>query len=101
MASGAVAYLLGEAYGQQIGADLHPVLGAAQVYKVTYTTNLSDIPDSLYTNGTLPLFEDIEGYQTIWRTSPDGEVLTEITADSTLYVEYRKITYTLTYVKND
>lgn len=33
MQSGEVAYLLGEAYGQQIGADTHPVLGGAKVYK--------------------------------------------------------------------
>ena len=90
MASGEVAYLLGEAFGQQIGTDTHPVLSGERVYKVTYTTSISEETDSLYTNSTLPQLATIEGYQTIWRTSPDGEEVTEITADSTLYVEYRK-----------
>ena len=98
MASGEVAYLLGEAFGQLIDTDTHPVLGGERVYKVTYTTNLSADIDSLYTNGTLPQFEDIEGHQTIWKTSLDGEELTEVSADSMLYVEYHKITYALTYV---
>ena len=98
MLSGEVAYLLGEAFGQQIGAHTHPVLGGARVYKVTYTTSLSEETDSLYTNGTLPQLEGVDGHQTIWKTSPDGEEVTEITADSTLYVEYRKITYAITYV---
>ncbi len=98
MLLGEVAYLLGEAYGQHIGTDLHPVLGGERVYKVTYTTNLSADVDSLYTNGALPQFEDIEGHQTIWKTSLDGEELTEVSADSMLYVEYHKITYALTYI---
>lgn len=98
MASGEVAYLLGEAFGQLIDTDTHPVLGGERVYKVTYTTNLSADVDSLYTNGALPQFEDVEGHQTIWKTSLDGEELTEVSADSMLYVEYHKITYALTYV---
>ena len=98
MLLGEVAYLLGEAFGQKIGVDTHPVLGGERVYKVTYTTNLSADVDSLYTNGALPQFEDVEGHQTIWKTSLDGEELTEVSADSTLYVEYHKITYALTYV---
>ena len=98
MLLGEVAYLLGEAFGQKIGIDTHPVFGGERVYKVTYTTNLSADVDSLYTNGALPQFEDVEGHQTIWKTSLDGEELTEVSADSTLYVEYHKITYALTYV---
>ena len=98
MLLGEVAYLLGEAFGQLIDTDTHPVLGGERVYKVTYTTNLSADVDSLYTNGALPQFEDVEGHQTIWKTSLDGEELTEVSADSTLYVEYHKITYALTYV---
>ena len=98
MLLGEVAYLLGEAFGQKIGIDTYPVLGGERVYKVTYTTNLSADVDSLYTNGALPQFEDVEGHQTIWKTSLDGEELTEVSADSTLYVEYHKITYALTYV---
>ena len=95
MASGEVAYLLGEAYGQQIGTDLHPVLGGAHVYKVTYTTNLSDTLDSLYTNGTLPQIEELSGAHIVWKNSPDGEKLTEVTADSTLFAEYH---YVITFL---
>lgn len=90
MLSGEVAYLLGEAYGQQIGTDAHPVLGGAHVYKVTYTTNLSEEADSLYTNGQLPQLEN-PGYLTVWKTAPDGKELTEITSDTVLYAECRAI----------
>ena len=34
-ASGEVAYLLGEAFGQTIGAEDHPILGGKKVYQVT------------------------------------------------------------------
>lgn len=98
MLSGEVAYLLGEAFGQLIGTDTHPVLGGERVYKVTYTTSTSEETDSLYTNSTLPQLATIEGYRAIWRTAPDGEEVTEITADTTFYVEFRKLTYALTYV---
>ena len=98
MLLGEVAYLLGEAFGQKIGIDTHPVLGGERVYKITYTTNLSADVDSLYTNGALPQFDDVEGHQTIWKTSLDGEELTEVSADSMLYVEYHKITYALIYI---
>ncbi len=98
MLLGEVAYLLGEAFGQKIGIDTHPVFGGERVYKITYTTNLSADVDSLYTNGALPQFEDVEGHQTIWKTSLDGEELTEVSADSMLYVEYHKITYALIYI---
>lgn len=95
MASGEVAYLLGEAYGQQIGTDTHPVLGGAPVYKVVYTTSLSEAPDSLYTNGILPQPDDTSSPLLVWKNAPDGEEVTEITADSTLFVEYR---YVITYL---
>lgn len=41
MASGEVACLLGEAFGQVIGKDAHPLLGGAKIYNVdgTYTNN--------------------------------------------------------------
>ena len=94
MASGEVAHLLGEAFGQLIGTDLHPMFGGAQVYKVTYTTSLSEEADSLYTNGTLPQLDDMSAPICVWKNSHDGEVLTEVTADSTLFVEYR---YIVTY----
>ena len=91
MAAGEVAYLLGEAFGQQIGVDAHPVLGGAHVYKVTYTTSLSEEADSLYTNGQLPQLEVVDGYRPVWKRSPDGEEVTEVAADCTLFVEYRAI----------
>ena len=91
MASGEVAYLLGKAFGQQIGTDLHPVFGGASVYKVTYTTSLSEEVDSLYTNDTLPQIDDMSAPICVWKSSPDGEELTEVTTDSTLFVEYRYI----------
>lgn len=95
MQSGEVAYLLGEAYGQQIGTDLHPVLNGAHVYKVTYTTGLSATPDSLYTNGTLPQIDKTTGAHLIWKSSPNGDVLTEVTTDSTLFAEYH---YVITFL---
>lgn len=95
MASGEVAYLLGEAFGQHIGTDLHPVLGGAQVYKVTYTTSLSVEADSLYTNGTLPQQDEMTGAHLVWKSSPDGDVLTEVTADNTLFAEYH---YVITFL---
>ena len=91
MASGEIAYLLGEAYGQQVGTDTHPVLGGTHVYKVNYTTSLSEEADSLYTNGTLPQLDDMLAPLCVWKASPDGEVLTEVTADSTLFVEYHYV----------
>ena len=91
MASGEVAYLLGEAFGQQIGTDAQPVLGADSVYKVTYTSTFSEEPDSLYANARLPQLEIVEGHRPVWKTSADGEELAEIAADCTLFVEYRAI----------
>ena len=91
MTSGEVAYLLGEAFGQQIGVDVHPTLGGAHVYMVTYTTNISMEIDTLYANSTLPQLEIIDGYRPVWKSAPDGDELTEIATDTTLYVEYRAI----------
>lgn len=91
MASGEVAYLLGEAFGQQVGTDSHPILGGAPVYKVTYTTSLSENCDSLYTNGHLPQLDDESAPICVWKNSPDGEELTEVSTDNTLFAEYRYI----------
>ena len=87
MLSGEVAYLLGEAFGQQVGTDAHPILGGKRVYKVTYTTSLSETPDSLYTNGALPQLGI-----SVWKTSPEGTELTEVSEDCTLFVEYSNST---------
>ncbi len=88
MLSGEIAYLLGDAFGQTIGTDAHPVLNGARVYNVVYTTSLSDNTYSIYTNGELPQLENIDNYRPVWKTSIDGEELTTISTDSTLFVEY-------------
>ena len=71
------------------------MLGGAQVYKVTYTTSLSVEADSLYTNGTLPQLDEMTGAHLVWKSSPDGDVLTEVTADNTLFAEYH---YVITFL---
>ena len=47
-ASGEVAYLLGEGFGQEIGKDQLPALGGTQVY--AYTGGTCSAPDTRYTN---------------------------------------------------
>ena len=47
-ASGEVAYLLGEGFGQEIDKDQLPVLGGTQVY--AYTGGTCSAPDTRYTN---------------------------------------------------
>jgi len=48
MQSGEVAYKLGEAFGQKIGEDLHPVLGGAVVkYNETDNTYYNDVESSV------------------------------------------------------
>jgi len=42
-ASGEVAYLLGEAYGQQIGVDAYPVFGGMKVYQAEDGTYYNDL----------------------------------------------------------
>ena len=91
MASGEVAYLLGETFGQLIGTDTHPVLDGERVFKVVYTTSHSETPDSLYTNGILPQLDGMGDYHCVWKTSPEGVELTEVNADSVLFVEFSEI----------
>ena len=65
MASGEVAVLLGEAFGQTIGSDSHPVIGGMKVYAVedAYTNN-----NPLYDN--IINFEDVElGESGYWNGS--------------------------------
>ena len=88
MKSGEVAYLLGEAFGQKLGTDAHPVIGGDKVYKVDYTSNLSEETASLYTNGTLPELDAVSGLYPTWLTAIDGEPVSEITEDATLYLNY-------------
>lgn len=50
-ASGEVAYLLGEAWGQAIGTDAYPVLGGAKVYKGYASCTATEMS---YANEELP-----------------------------------------------
>lgn len=92
MQGGHVAWMLGEAFGQQLGTDAHPVLDGPKVFKVVYTTNLTADIDSLYTNGQLPVLPDVDGMTPTWFSSPDGEPVGEVNSDTTLYVSYAKPT---------
>ena len=50
MASGEIAYLLGEAFGQEIGKDTHPVIGGLKVlYNETENRyyNEENVPDGI------------------------------------------------------
>lgn len=84
-ASGEVTWLLGSAFGQQIGTDNLPVLNGAMVYRVNYTNNLDAETATIYTNGTLP--EIIEqGHVSTWKTEQYGEVINTVSSDSDLYL---------------
>ena len=91
MQSGYVAHLLGEAFGQTLGTDQHPVIGGKAVYLVDYTTSLSEDKESLYSNGKLPELDPVSGLYPTWLTEKDGNVINEITTDVTLYVNYAAI----------
>lgn len=70
MASGEIAVLLGEAFGQTIGTDTHPVLGGKKVYTVddAYTNN-----NPAYDN--IINFEDVELGETVYWNGADGSGL--------------------------
>lgn len=86
-ASGEVAWLLGNAFGQSLGTDTIPLLGGASVYRVSYTNNLDTNNDTIYTNGTLPT-KNRNGYVSSWLTGIGGSTITSVTADSDLYLLY-------------
>jgi hypothetical protein len=90
-ASGEVSWLLGAAFGQAIGVDALPLLNGTPVYKVTYTNNLDAETDSLYTNGALPEIAK-EGYTSSWKTAEDGGDITEVSADSELFLFFEQTT---------
>ena len=91
MKSGYVARLLGDAFGQTVGTDQHPVIGGKKVYEVNYTTSLSEEKNTLYSNGTLPVLQPVSGLYPTWLTEKDGKVVSEITKDTTIYVNYAAI----------
>jgi hypothetical protein len=88
-ASGEVAWLLGDAFGQALGTDVLPALGGTAVYQVTYTNNLDTETGVLYTNGALPEMAR-EGYSAVWKTAADGTTLTAVTGDAVLYLHYTR-----------
>lgn len=89
-AGGNVAWLLGEAFGQVIGKEIYPILGGKIVYQVKYLNNLNTDTNSIYTNGILPIIEK-EGYKTTWYNLPYGNVISEITENTTIYLLYTAI----------
>ena len=91
MKSGYVAHLLGEAFGQTLGTDSYPVINGQKVFKVKFTSNLSEKSDSIYTNGTLPEFEPVSGLYPTWLTAENGEAISEVISDSTLFVNYAAV----------
>lgn len=97
MKSGEVAYLLGEAFGQNIGEDLHPVLAGAKVFKVEYliaetesenSLNDADEIPVLYTNGDLPAKlgdKEVTWYSDEAMTEP----VTTVDTDAMLYAKVK------------
>ena len=100
-ASGEIAHILGEAFGQKLGEDAYPVIGGVKVYKVQYTLiddaaimpldddtddeATSDLP-AIYTNGDLPA--ELNGEEAHWFA--DAEMTTavaEVNNDVTLYLK--------------
>jgi hypothetical protein len=86
-ASGSVTWLLGPAFGQELGVDPLPLLNGQPVYRIVYTNNLDANVDTLYTNGTLPEINR-EGYIANWHTDEQSEAITTVSADATLYLRF-------------
>ncbi len=92
-ASGEIAWRMGEAFGQTIGEEDHPVLNGAKVFKVIYnilgsgvTETHEDTETALYTNGTLP--EKLNGEEAHWYEDADMTIpVTEVGADVSLFVK--------------
>lgn len=92
MRSGEIAWQLGEAFGQTIGEDEHPVIGGTKVFKVEYVltnngknqTLEEESALTLYTNGALPT--ELNGEEVHWFTDADMTIpVTSVDSDSTLY----------------
>ncbi len=93
MASGEVAHLLGESFGQTLGEHPHPVHGGESVYRIDYDViavesraaeeETSD-ENVLYTNGKLP--GTINGKKVEWYADEDLTLpVTTVQADHHLY----------------
>ena len=87
-ASGEVAYLLGEAFGQTIGTDDHPILGGKKVYygyvscaedaQLVYSNNETIRPDHSYENGicaSCGVYESAVLNDGIYKISNAGQLL--------------------------
>lgn len=83
--SGEVAWLLGNVFGQEIGEDSDAILEGKKVYQVIYTNNLDRVSATIYTNGVLPVINR-EGYNAVWQTGKNGDLINEVSEDSKLYV---------------
>lgn len=95
MASGEIAHKLGSAFGQTIGEDVYPLLGAAKVYRIECVTAVEEsqlslyaeeLPAVIYTNGKLPA--ELNGQSVKWYAD---EAMTQpvesVESDATLYVK--------------
>lgn len=99
MESGEVAHILGEAFGQTIGEELHPVFNGAAVYQVEYIlteaepfNTLSGDADTsvLYTNGELPT--KINDEEVTWYSDEAMEnPVTTVDEDTLLYGKVKRI----------
>lgn len=114
MASGEVAYHLGEAFGQQLGRDAHPVLGGKKVYydaegdvyhnekyQLTIIIDTETIAiDSVAYGDTivLPQIEVREGYTFAWGETPEMMPAHDVTCEGTYSINSYKVYY---YVGNE
>lgn len=65
--SGEVAYLLGDAFGQEIGVDELPVIGGLKVYKI------GDGEEAFYSNS--PAYEITEGDNSYVMSETEGQII--------------------------
>lgn len=86
-ASGEIAWLLGNAFKQEIGSDNIPALEGKSVYKVSYSNNLDSELATIYTNGTLPAISK-EGYISKWLTAVNGTEIVSVSADSNIHLAF-------------
>ncbi len=87
--SGALAHMLGAPFGQNLDTDTIPTFNASAVYAVTYTSNISDEEQVIYTNGLLPVPQLSDDYlSATWLTSAEGDNISEVAEDSKLYIFY-------------
>lgn len=99
VASGEIAYRLGDAFGQTLGKDEYPVLKGSKVYKINYTIlngnqeNINSLDDNgliLYTNSNLP--KELNGEEAHWYEDAEmTKPISEIDSDKTLYVQLGKM----------